>query len=95
MDLQHVRGHRLYGNEGIWFFESTGDVYDPANEPNCIACGLSCTDEGPDPCIGWIDDDRIAGICCGHGDPEEEYVSLKDGTRWSSILDWNKSYDSL
>lgn len=89
MDLAHVRGHRLYGNNGIWFFESTGEIYDPENEPNCIACGLACDDKSPDPCIGFLP--GVLACCCGHGDPTEEYVLCADGTRFDSIEEWRNN----
>lgn len=45
------------------------------NPDHCVHCGLDCTPEGHDACLGTLPH-PVMNACCGHGDPTKAYVQL-------------------
>lgn len=61
-----IFGHRAYYDqeEEAWRWEDGGGFTE--EEPKaCPQCGQHRTEEGYDPCIGFIE--GANSVCCGHG----------------------------
>ena len=84
MITSKIRGHLIYTVNGIdWYYEEDNTIY--LNDRDCVACGACVKSDEPDPCLGWLD--GVDYACCGHGDPDYEYVKVGD-TRYDSLHAW-------
>lgn len=73
----HWRGHPIYYDGQCWRYKDTGEKT-LGNERPCAACSLVRTPEGHDGCLGTLP--GVSNACCGHGQPNEAYLQLSDGS---------------
>lgn len=80
MIVAQTLGHPIYFDEekDMWYYQDNGEEYSECAPRACALCGLYPTDEGFDPCLGYIPEAIAA--CCGHGF-DEAYMIDKDGNR--------------
>ena len=45
------------------------------NANMCNHCGMNCTPEGHDACLGTLPH-PVMNACCGHGDPAKAYIQI-------------------
>lgn len=84
IDIGFSRGYPVYCLNGVTYYQD-GTVFDDSRP--CVHCGRELEIDGPDPCIGYLSDPAVVGVCCGHGVPGEEYV-LTTSRRYSSIKEY-------
>lgn len=46
------------------------------NPELCNHCGLFCTKEGHDGCLGELNPKEVMNACCGHGETRMAYVQF-------------------
>lgn len=77
-----LRGHPIYFDEAgdCWRYEDTGEpTAETWHERPCGHCGLygNSNDGDVDPCLGVLA--GVTNACCGHGNPEDAYISFHGG----------------
>src|SRR5262249_20350644 len=79
----YYRGHPVVCLEGKACeryaddLSATVDADGTGIERPCVACGLTATPDGPDPCLGMLP--GVVSACCGHG-VEEPVVLFRFST---------------
>ena len=77
-----------FGRKTMWVYADTKEPVEGMAPHACPKCGKNQTEEGYDPCIGFLQDDTIVATCCGHG-IYPPYVVFSDGSRvdgWANII---------
>ena len=77
--IGYWRGHAIRYVCDVWRYLDTGRPVSGQPDRPCGHCGLACTPEGHDGCLGTLPGVRNA--CCGHGREREAYVQLASGRR--------------
>lgn len=69
----YMRGHLIEFSGDKWLYKDTRSLADDSRA--CIKCNLAPTEEGFDPCIGFVK--GAISVCCGHG-VEPAYIKFGD-----------------
>jgi hypothetical protein len=61
-----IRGRPAAWDGAAWRWADTNGLAPGwgGTERPCPACGLTADENGPDPCLGWIE--GLISACCGH-----------------------------
>ena len=81
------RGHEIYYDDEkkTWVYKETGERVLDHYCIECVKCDKPPVDDVDFCLYGLHDCDFIQGACCGHNNPENAYILLKDGRRF--VLD--------
>ena len=73
------RGHLIEWRDGQYIFCDTGESVEKTWRGRfCGRCSQPTPASGHDACLGTLP--GVMNACCGHGEAEEAYVQLDDGT---------------
>ena len=70
-----MRGNSVFYDGTNWRYSIDKSLADDSKP--CAHCRQMPTVEGYDACLGKLD--GVNSACCGHGNPDDMYIMIKEG----------------